>query len=73
MAVEAIEQIIPETVAVRQEYLTPKQAADYLGVAQQTMYNWRSRREGPPALRMGERYLRYKRSDLDQWVAGGGR
>lgn len=69
---DALDDLLPERQSVQQEYLTPKQAAEYLGIAQQTVYNWRSRRDGPPALRLGPRYLRYKRSDLDAWMQGGG-
>lgn len=44
------------------------QLATYLGVPVKTLYAWRYRREGPPALRVG-RHLRYRWSDIDRWVS----
>jgi excisionase family DNA binding protein len=45
---------------------TPEVAA-YLGVPVQTLYVWRTKGEGPPAVRVG-RHLRYRWSDVDTWV-----
>ena len=42
--------------------------ATYLGVPVKTLYAWRYKRKGPPALRVG-RHLRYRWSDIDRWVA----
>jgi len=42
--------------------------ARYLGVPVQTIYAWRHRGEGPPAHRVG-RYLRYRSSDVERWLA----
>jgi excisionase family DNA binding protein len=47
--------------------LSPTDVAAYLGVPVKTLYAWRYRREGPPALRVG-RYVRYRRGDLEEWV-----
>jgi len=44
-----------------------QQLADYLDVPVKTLYAWRYRREGPPAFRVG-RHLRYRRSDIQQWI-----
>jgi len=41
--------------------------ASYLGVPVKTLYAWRYKRKGPPALRVG-RHLRYRWSDVDRWV-----
>jgi predicted DNA-binding transcriptional regulator AlpA len=41
--------------------------AAYLAVPVKTLYAWRYRREGPPALRVG-RYLRYRWSDIQRWI-----
>lgn len=50
--------------------LTIDQAAAYLAIPKATLYTWRTRRAGfgPPAVKMGG-CLRYRRSDLDAWVA----
>jgi excisionase family DNA binding protein len=50
--------------------LTIDEAAVYLTVPKATLYTWRTRRAGfgPRAVKFG-RCLRYRRSDLDAWVA----
>lgn len=47
--------------------LTVEELADYLGVPVATLYQWRYRREGPPGFRVG-RYIRYQRTDVEQWI-----
>jgi excisionase family DNA binding protein len=42
--------------------------AAYLGIPKKTIYGWRLRGEGPPAYRVGK-HLRYRRSDVDDWLA----
>ncbi len=54
------------------QLLTAKDAAHYLNVNLQTMYAWRHRGAGPPALKAG-RKLRYRRSDIDAWLKEGTR
>ncbi|GAW49299.1 MULTISPECIES: helix-turn-helix transcriptional regulator [unclassified Nocardioides] len=50
--------------------LTIDQAAAYLSIPKATLYTWRTRRAGfgPRAVKLGG-CLRYRRSDLDVWVA----
>ncbi|MBC9735446.1 helix-turn-helix domain-containing protein [Nocardioides marmotae] len=50
--------------------LTIDQAAAYLAIPKATLYTWRTRRAGygPPAMKFGG-CLRYRRTDLDAWVA----
>jgi excisionase family DNA binding protein len=50
--------------------LTIDEAADYLAITKATLYTWRSRRTGygPRAVKVGG-CLRFKRSDLDDWIA----
>lgn len=50
--------------------LTIDQAAEYLAIPKATIYTWRTRRAGfgPRAVKIGGS-LRYRRSDLDQWIA----
>jgi excisionase family DNA binding protein len=50
--------------------LTVDQAASYLSIPKATLYTWRTRRAafGPRAVKIGG-CLRYRRSDLDAWVA----
>jgi predicted DNA-binding transcriptional regulator AlpA len=49
------------------ELLTPEEVADWIRRPITTLYNWRSRRVGPPAIRVGGR-LRYRRADLEAWL-----
>ena len=50
--------------------LTIDQAAAYLSIPKATLYTWRTRRAGfgPRAVKLGG-CLRYRRTDLDAWVA----
>ena len=49
-------------------YLTPEDVAELLAVPVQTLYQWRRKRTGPPAFRVG-RHLRYDPAQLHIWVA----
>lgn len=51
------------------ELLTTTQVAELLQVPVSTIYDWRaSRRSCPPAIRVG-RHLRWRRTDVDEWLA----
>ncbi|GAA2603849.1 helix-turn-helix domain-containing protein [Streptomyces roseoviolaceus] len=52
-----------------ERYLTPADVAELLGVPVETLYQWRRKRTGPPAFRVG-RHLRYDPIRLRQWVDG---
>jgi excisionase family DNA binding protein len=58
------------TRTVRAEPLDggPEWLADYLDVPLRTVYGWRQTNQGPPAYRIGK-HLRYRRSEVDQWLA----
>lgn len=49
-------------------HLSPEQIAEEFGVPLATVYKWRSQRTGPPGFRVG-RHVRYRRQDVDRWVA----
>ena len=51
----------------RDQLLTVKELAEFLGVPVATLYQWRYRREGPPGFRVG-RYVRYRRVDVVEWI-----
>lgn len=55
---------------VQSGILTIDQAAAYLSIPKATLYTWRTRRPGfgPRAVKLGG-CLRYRRADLDAWVA----
>lgn len=50
--------------------LTPKQAAEFLGIPLGTLAQWRSQRRGPPYIKLEDRLVRYRRSDLEKYLAG---
>ena len=39
-----------------------------LGIPIRTIYSWRTRGRGPRALKIG-RHLRFRRDDVDAWLA----
>ena len=47
--------------------LTVQDLANYLEVPVATIYAWRYRRQGPPGFRVG-RHLRFRSSDVEQWI-----
>jgi len=47
--------------------LSVTELATYLGVPDSTLYLWRSRGEGPPAVKIGKR-LRYRTADVVAWL-----
>jgi hypothetical protein len=46
---------------------TPVEAAQYLGVATQTLAQWRARRVGPAYCKLGVA-VRYRESDMLDWL-----
>ena len=48
--------------------LTPKQAAEFLGVPLGTLAQWRSQRRGPAYIKLEDRLVRYRRSDLEAYL-----
>jgi excisionase family DNA binding protein len=52
----------------QQNTLTPKKAAQYLGISDAALRLWRSEGRGPRFFRAGEKLIRYRRADLDYWI-----
>ena len=50
--------------------LTPKEAAEFLEIPPGTLAQWRSQRRGPPYIKLEERLVRYRRSDLEEYLSG---
>lgn len=61
------------TVAIAKppELLTATEAAEYLSLQKQTLDNWRCTGRYPSLkfLRIGRRMVRYRRTDLDEFLA----
>lgn len=51
-------------------FLTPRQAAEFLGFREQTLRKWRCVGKGPRFIAWGNT-IRYLRADLVRWVAEG--
>ena len=47
--------------------LTIDEVVAWIRKPKATLYSWRSRGQGPPAIRVGNG-LRYRRSDVEQWL-----
>lgn len=47
--------------------MTLAELADMLGVPVNTVYQWRTRGEGPPGYRIG-RHVRYRRTAVEAWL-----
>lgn len=67
---EAVEQAIKsQSQQTKQpDWMSPAQAASYLGVTAQHLQNLRARRKGPTFVKFG-RLVRYARADLDAYLA----
>lgn len=50
------------------ELLSQRQVAMLLGVSGRTIEGWRARGTGPPFLRLSARAVRYRSSDIEQWL-----
>jgi predicted DNA-binding transcriptional regulator AlpA len=48
--------------------LTAKQAAEFLGLPESTLAQWRSQRRGPLYVKLESRLVRYRRSDLEAYI-----
>jgi len=53
---------------IRKNVLNEREAAQFLGVAVQTLRNWRSQRRGVPYLKIG-RAVRYRLEDLENFIS----
>ncbi len=62
-AAKAVREVLPAS-----EYLSTIPAANYIGVSRQFLEIGRHKGEGPPYIKLG-RAVRYKRSDLDAYMA----
>ena len=49
------------------EYLTLPEASALIRTPEGTLYQWRTKKIGPPSMKVGRRVL-YKRSDLNAWL-----
>lgn len=50
-----------------EDLLTPEVLADELGMTVEALAQWRYRGQGPVFIKEG-RFVRYLRTDVDQWI-----
>jgi len=48
--------------------LTPKEVAEFLGIPEGTLAQWRSQRRGPRYVKLEERLVRYRFADLESYL-----
>ena len=48
--------------------LTTEDVATLLNVKPRTLKQWRHERRGPRYVSLGRRIVRYRRSDVDEWI-----
>ena len=56
------------TSALLHGTINSKDAALYLGVSEATLKRWRQAKSGPEYIRLGERSIKYRTSDLDKYI-----
>ena len=49
--------------------LTERHAAKYLGISAATLRLWRAQGKGPNFFHAGDRLIRYRKADIDRWIA----
>lgn len=49
------------------EFFSPDSLAKYLDLPVRTIYQWRQRGVGPRGIAVG-RHVRYRRTDVEQWL-----
>jgi len=53
---------------IEEKLLTPAEAADYLNVSLTWLQEKRAAGNGPPAIKIGHRTVRYRRCELEAWL-----
>lgn len=58
---------------MREKLMTTEEVAEYLNIKPKTMKDWRSKGTGPGYMKFGRSrsaMIRYRMSDVDQWIKG---
>lgn len=66
MAVQS--RVLPEWP----EWMSEETAARYMDTSQSTLNYWRAHGKGPAFKRVGQRMVRYRKQDLDDWLEAQG-
>lgn len=60
----------PQSVKHPGDILTPKEVATGWQLSERTLANWRAKGEGPRFVKLGKRAVRYRRVDVEAFIAG---
>lgn len=52
---------------IADQLMTALEVAEYLEIPIATLYGWRTKGDGPTAIKVG-RHLRYRSSDVERWL-----
>lgn len=61
----------PNPVKQPGDILTPREASAEYRLAERTLANWRAKGEGPRFMKLGKRAVRYRRADIEAFIAAG--
>ena len=61
--------ITPTAISAPDRFLTRQEVAEMLGLSSQTLAKWAQMKTGPKFTRLNARVLRYKLSDVQQFIA----
>jgi predicted DNA-binding transcriptional regulator AlpA len=50
-------------------FLTERELSNHLNVPRRTAQRWRTTGDGPPFVRLGQRRVAYRLSDVERWAA----
>ena len=51
------------------DFMSRQEVAEYLGVSPRTIEAWAERGQGPRYTKMNNKLTRYRRTDVDAWLA----
>jgi len=53
------------------DYMSSTEVADTLGVCLRTVLRWSNDGRMPAPVRMGRRFVRYRRTEIQEWIDNG--
>jgi predicted DNA-binding transcriptional regulator AlpA len=68
-ATNGMEALIPNLTGMADDLLTSKQVAALLGMTDRSLERWRTAGDGPRFIRLSRRTIRYRRADIDAFLA----
>ncbi len=57
------------TQSLREALLGVRELAEWVGVTEQVIYDWRHRGVGPPGYRLHGGLVKYRPADVEKWLA----